>query len=1044
MIFNHWNSLFDVRAGERRLLSIMAANYFLLLLFYYLIKPARDSFFLVEQSPDKLPLVYIITALVAAPVTAAYARAGLSRRLDRLISLTTTILVISLVFLRWALLDPQQWTVFVFYTWAAMAGVLTTSQFWLLANGLYDASSAKRIFPLLGLGGIAGAFVGGEITSFMVENGYLATVDLLLVAAGALAFAGGLSCLAWGLFGEGADTKIEKGEARENVWRIPDIIKIVLRSSHLRWMSIIIILTVVTGSFIDFQFKTVSWLAFENQTDLTAFLGKFYGRMSLLSFVFQALLAPRLIRMLGAGGTLPVLPAILTFGSGVMLMVPGLMAGMLMRGGEIVIKYSLDRTSRELLFLPIPLILKKRTKVFLDVFVDRWARGLAGLLLLLCTAVFGLTLQHITMMTFGLLLMWLVATFFMRREYMNTFRKAVTRRDVDLQGGAVQLTDHSSITVLLEVLKGGREREILYALKMLDGVPAQGVAQAVRPLVKHEAATVRSRALEILLQCGELVDRSLAEGATCDEDLSVRVAAASFLVKHGSSRGPARFFLAEMLSGDPPCRNAALAYLGNYHHTGVYQDLVTKLVVDVVRKDVGIWAMEGRQVLGLLPWTPVGCSAVLWDELLADGSFEVVRFAVRGVGIRVDLSRTNWLIERLGHPQLKSEIRQALVLLARADETVVLQLQTFFFDQEMTDLCRGEVPIILAKVPSTKSVNILLQHLASRNPELRFPVLKALGKLRSHYPQLDFPPGVITEEIITEAQHYLQLDQLVDLLPREGTAGALLHQTISETQQLRLESVFRLMGLVYPASDLFSAYLGITGGQRIQRANALEFLDTFLSTPHRNLIRALVDSGENNKVDADLGIDLGEPLTDTAGALEFLASSCDPWLAACAIFAGDGVEIAASSGFLDKSGDDMFSVIEKVLLLQNVDVFTEIPTDKLAGLASIARETFVLAGDTLYHQQDRPDALYLVLEGRIGLFSDGEEKRQAAVHEAFGTWALFDNKPRAMTATAIDDSRLLRIGRIEFNDLLAEDVRITQGVLTALARRLRKVVGKEI
>jgi len=56
--------------------------------------------------------------------------------------------------------------------------------------------------------------------------------------------------------------------------------------------------------------------------------------------------------------------------------------------------------------------------------------------------------------------------------------------------------------------------------------------------------------LNILLQCGELVDRSMAEGSTCDEDLGVRVAAVHFLVVHGSSRGPARLFLAEMLAGD--------------------------------------------------------------------------------------------------------------------------------------------------------------------------------------------------------------------------------------------------------------------------------------------------------------------------------------------------------------------------------------------------------------------------------------------------------------------------------------------------------------
>jgi len=140
----------------------------------------------------------------------------------------------------------------------------------------------------------------------------------------------------------------------------------------------------------------------------------------------------------------------------------------------------------------------------------------------------------------------------------------------------------------------------------------------------------------------------------------------------------------------------------------------------------------------------------------------------------------------------------------------------------------------------------------------------------------------------------------------------------------------------------------------------------------------------------------------------------------------------------------MLSVIEKVLLLQNVEVFTDIPTDKLAGLAAIARETFVLAGDSLYQQHDRPDALYLVLEGKVGLYKGDREVRQVTNQGPFGTWAFFDGEPRALTATALENSRLLRVDRAEFMDLLAEDVRITQGVLTALARQLRKVAQREI
>ncbi len=190
-------TLLDLRRGERKAALLMGANNYLLLLFYYLLKPARDSLFLVELSPNQLPVVYMLTALIAAPVTAAYARAGVKRRLDRLIILTTAILVGHSIILYWLLPVGWDWVVYLFYSWVAVAGGLTTSQFWLQANGVFDAAQAKRIFPFLGLGGIAGAFTGGEITGFLVQQAGFATQDLLLVSAVVLALAGALGALVW-------------------------------------------------------------------------------------------------------------------------------------------------------------------------------------------------------------------------------------------------------------------------------------------------------------------------------------------------------------------------------------------------------------------------------------------------------------------------------------------------------------------------------------------------------------------------------------------------------------------------------------------------------------------------------------------------------------------------------------------------------------------------------------------------------------------------------------------------------------------------------
>ncbi len=66
------------------------------------------------------------------------------------------------------------------------------------------------------------------------------------------------------------------------------------------------------------------------------------------------------------------------------------------------------------------------------------------------------------------------------------------------------------------------------------------------------------------------------------------------------------------------------------------------------------------------------------------------------------------------------------------------------------------------------------------------------------------------------------------------------------------------------------------------------------------------------------------------------------------------------------------------------------------------------------------------------------------LYDIFGTWALFDDEPRVLAAEAIEDSRLLRIDRGEFNDLLSDDVRIAQGIIRTVARKLRELAERAV
>ncbi len=138
----------------------------------------------------------------------------------------------------------------------------------------------------------------------------------------------------------------------------------------------------------------------------------------------------------------------------------------------------------------------------------------------------------------------------------------------------------------------------------------------------------------------------------------------------------------------------------------------------------------------------------------------------------------------------------------------------------------------------------------------------------------------------------------------------------------------------------------------------------------------------------------------------------------------------------------MPSIIEKVLLLQNVDLFSDVPTEQLAHLAAIADEVAFDAGTTVYEEGEPADSLYMILDGKVRLHRAQQEITIAEKTDVFGTWALFDDSPRVVTAEALEQTRALRIDRFDFVDLLADHVQITQGVLKTMADRLRNLLER--
>jgi CRP-like cAMP-binding protein len=138
----------------------------------------------------------------------------------------------------------------------------------------------------------------------------------------------------------------------------------------------------------------------------------------------------------------------------------------------------------------------------------------------------------------------------------------------------------------------------------------------------------------------------------------------------------------------------------------------------------------------------------------------------------------------------------------------------------------------------------------------------------------------------------------------------------------------------------------------------------------------------------------------------------------------------------------MFTTVEKVIFLQDIDIFESTTTENLAHIAAITEEVEFKKDQVIFKEGEFSDALYLVIDGQIRLEREKKLVMIAKGKDVFGTWALFDDEPRVVTATTLEDTHLLKIDKEDFVDLLADHVQITQGILKTMAKRLRGLMAR--
>lgn len=867
----------NIQSGDLGRGALLSSCLFLTISAYVIGKVARDALFLAQFSAVQLPYADIGSGVLVGFVVAIYLR--LRRHISLGNLLAGNCLFFAATFSSFWLIAHYYhpaWLYPVFYIWVGIFGVLAPTQVWTLANYILTTREAKRIFGMVGGGAIFGWILAGYLSKIVTKA--FGTESLLLCMAVLLSICSVLMGVASraGKFSQNSPSRPPETAQRN----MRDSLRSVFSSLYLRAIAAVICISSFVTTLTGWQFKALAKHFWVNKDALAIFFGDFYFYAGILSLIFQLLLSTRLLRRFGIGPILFVLPVVVLAGSGALLVFGTVAAVIFLKGGDQILRYSIDRSTTELLYLPLPHRVKLQAKWFIDTVVWRMGDGLAGVVVLVFAAQLHWSAQQLSWIAIALILAWLAAVFVAGRQYVAVLQDSISQHRLDAEQASSMALDRSTVDLLAQKITVSDPAEILYALSLFEVERHRAAHPVIQSLLTHPAPEVRQKAISILSAVDDQSVLPSIELLLKDPDQNVRTEAVLYLVYHANV-DPLTLLARLGDYADFSVRSAVAAYLAR---PGEAQSLDTarQILTDMSREPGEAGQRTRLEVARLLGDLPDVFDPLL-DTLLQDSSPLVVREAIRSAGALGKFSLAPALLALLCNPDLCPDASQSL---AKLGDPVVPVLGANLADPVLPMELRRAIPPILVSIATPASARLLSDNLLERDTSLRFQIISSLNKIHGQHPEITLDAQLLETVLAAEIMGHYRSYQILEAFRHPGNADERILRALAESIQQELERIFRLLGLLYPRLDLHSVYFGLHSKDVAVYDSALEFLENVLRSQLRALLVPLLDGKVSSKEKAAIAERLVRAKVENRDqAVAELVASADPWLKSCGAYA---------------------------------------------------------------------------------------------------------------------------------------------------------------
>lgn len=871
---------FAVEPGEGLPALLLGAYLLLGMATVICLKAVSDSVFLSEFDARRLPYVDLAVTILVGLVVNYYLSWTRRAGLVKLIHATQLFIGASLLVF-WLLLRLElRFAPALLYVWVGIFAALIPSQVWSLAGLIFTTRQAKRLFSLVGSGGILGAALGGSFAGAV--GPWIGAEQLLPATVGFMAASAlcvwRLSTLSPAPEPASKQTPVSKQAGLA----ILDSLREVWGNPYLRIMALTVFASAIAGTLVKFQYKAVLQVEFAADRDaLTSFSGYFYGYIAVISFLFHTLFTSRLLRRLGVSWCLLLLPLSLLTGMTSLLISASLISAIVARGGDQAFRHSIDRSSTELLLVPVPTDLRNRVKSFLDIAVNRGADGIASLILVGLLLLTNAEIRPVSIVGMACVAVWMGLLWKLRGEYVKTLRTTIERPNLEAEELLAKLAASGPSEELQAGLRSSNLQDLEAAVGWLQFQGATSSRAQLASLLQHDSATIRRKAMAAVLEHNVAgCEREVFVYLRRETEIEERWRALEYLDAHAAEALQAE--IPQLLADSGPLAATVAAWVLD-HPDPANHAAAGELFRAFISEAVESSNPERRASAALLLGRAGGerRAPACFSAFLTDPQPEVVRAALDSAARLQPWDDVGRMIELLEDRRFAPQARRAL---AAFGPPILDRLAPALQKPDAPPNLQRQAARVVGMVGGRDAVRYLLAYLRRPHQAARTQALRALSRLRAADPELLFEQSVVQRLVESALERFYQLAALRQGVEQDGGPGAaFLRRSLSERMLRAREEALMLLGLRYPAREIRDARSRLSSGRAELQSNAVEFLDSrLLGNPVRPaLLPTLEVQDEDHLVRTGRSLFQLEQLPYPT-VIARLLDNPDAWIKACA------------------------------------------------------------------------------------------------------------------------------------------------------------------